>query len=140
MRSRAEHTMTEHANTGDEASERQKTQMPDFQLNRNPDSEATGSETPADGSGPSRRGFLAASAVAGLGAASMAAPASADDDDEYDDDSDDDNADENEMNDGSMQVDAGAGFTVQDIVDNPEGERTVAHCQVADLFCLCNLR
>lgn len=68
----------------------------------------------------SRRKFLAASALAGAGAIASTTPVTADDHD-YDDTDEDDNGDEKDMKEMTVQVDAGAGFTVQDVVDDPEG-------------------
>lgn len=98
--------------------------MPDFPLNRGSKTE-TGSE-----SGQSRRGFLAASAAVGLGAAGMVGQAGADDD-EYDDNGDDeddhdhgDEDDEENGDDGDEEE-----FSLQNIVDDPEAYYVDIHTE-----------
>ncbi|WP_238532878.1 CHRD domain-containing protein [Halalkalicoccus jeotgali] len=106
--------MTEQSETNDDAK-----QMPDFPLNRNPERELEQAPAAESESGQSRRGFLAASAAVGLGAAGMTGSVSAHDGDGDESSTNHDDDDNTKMN--EIEVDAGAGFTVQDIVDNPDG-------------------
>jgi hypothetical protein len=120
----AKHIMSNNTEPSEDGRERQRTQMPDFQLNHDSEPHPDAAEpTDTDGDySASRRRFMAASAVAGLGAAGMTGAVSADEDDDMDDDTDDhdDNGDM-DADARAVEVDLGAGFTVQDIVDNPSG-------------------
>jgi Domain of unknown function (DUF4397) len=86
--------MTDKSETNDDAK-----QMPDFPLNRNPERESEQAPAAESESGQSRRGFLAASAAVGLGAAGLASPVGADDHDDSENDTED-----SEIEDGARIV------------------------------------
>lgn len=107
--------MTENIDTTDDSTGK-RTKMPDFPLNRNGGSYAGVSEPTTDDASASRRGFLAASAAVGLGAAGLASPAGAD---EHDDD--DDHGDH-----GGEDVGVDS---LQEVVDDPEAYYVDIHTE-----------
>jgi hypothetical protein len=95
--------MGDYNDTNEDETGRRTGRMPDFPLNRNwsvgVHAEGTTNATETARPGPSRRGFLAASAAVGLGVAGMASPVGADDHDDtssMDEEESDDSASEHE--------------------------------------------
>jgi hypothetical protein len=91
--------------------------MPDFPLNRNTGIQ-TETSAATNGGGQSRRGFLAASAAVGLGAAGMVGQAGADEHDADHDHEDMDDDHDHDHGDGDDNDDEE--FSLQNIIDDPE--------------------
>jgi hypothetical protein len=98
--------------------------MPDFPLNRNTGLQTETSATTNSGSGQSRRGFLAASAAVGLGAAGMVGQAGADEHDDDDDDHDDHDIDDDDNGGEDGGVDS-----LQEVVDDPQAYYVDIHTE-----------
>lgn len=120
VRIQRERPMTDNTEPNEDSMERHNRRMPDVPLNRNSNPPSGSAKTTANGKSASRRGFLAASAVVGLGAAGMAGPAGADDHDDEDDgdNGEDMDHDEDEDDDDDNDMDGGE-FSLQQIVDDP---------------------
>lgn len=119
--------MTRDTDTNEDSTGEYRKRMPDFPLNRNGESYSNAPEPTTDGGSPSRRGFLAASAAVGLGAAGLASPAGADEHDDHDEDMDHDDDDHDEEMDHGGED--GGVDSLQEVVDNPRAYYVDIHTE-----------